>query len=115
MKIQELFAVVCVSNLERSVEWYAALIGRGPDDRPMAGLVQWRNLGGAGLQLVLDVERAGSGLITMVTPKMDRTRRELAAANVVLGPDIPGDYAIIAQVGDPDGNEITLTEPPVGI
>ncbi|MCG8478470.1 MAG: hypothetical protein MI724_05185 [Spirochaetales bacterium] len=115
MKIQELFAVVCVSHMARSVEWYAALIGREPDERPMDGLVQWRDLGGAGLQLVLDARRAGSGMITIVTPNMDNARRQLAAADIVLGPDMQGDYATLAQVGDPDGNTITLTEPPEGM
>ena len=115
MKIQELFAVVCVSNMERGVAWYAALIGREPDERPMEGLVQWHNLGGAGLQLVLDAERAGFGMITIVTPNMNSARRRLAAADIALGPDMQGDYATLAQVGDPDGNIITLTEPPEGM
>ncbi len=115
MEVQELFAVACVSNMERSVEWYTGLIGREPDDRPMDGLVQWRNLGGAGLQLVLDAERAGRSLVTIVTPKMDDSRSELSSHNLELGPDIRGDYAVIAQIRDPDGNEITLTEPPEGM
>ena len=81
----------------------------------MKGLVQWRDLGGAGLQLVLDTEKAGSSLITLVTPEMDRARRELARETITLGPDFRGDYAIIAQVTDPDGNNVTLTEPPAGM
>lgn len=115
MEIQELYATVCVSEIEHSVAWYTRLIGREPDDRPMDGLVQWRNLGGAGLQLVLDAERAGSGMVTVITPDMTKTRKQLAAANIVLGPDLQGDYAIIAQLSDLDGNVITLTEPPFGL
>lgn len=57
MKIQGLFAVVCVSDMQRSTAWYSRLFGRDPDDRPMDGLVQWRDLAGAGLQLVLDEKR----------------------------------------------------------
>jgi hypothetical protein len=53
MEILGIFAVACVSDMERSVEWYARLIGRAPDDRPMEGLVQWRSSNGAGLQLVV--------------------------------------------------------------
>ena len=113
MEVQELFAVVCVSNMERSVAWFTRLIGRGPDTRPMAGLVEWHDLGRTGLQLVSDVERAGSSLMTVVTPDMNRARRALAKVNLTLGPDLQGDYAIIAQIRDPDGNEITLTEPGV--
>jgi hypothetical protein len=51
MEILGIFAVVSVSDLERSVEWYARLMGRAPDDHPMDGLVQWRSSNGAGLQL----------------------------------------------------------------
>lgn len=68
-----------------------------------------------GLQLVHDPARAGSGLVTVITPDMTRTRKQLAAANIVLSPDLQGDYAIIAQLNDPDGNAITLTEPPFGL
>ncbi|MGB3211685.1 MAG: hypothetical protein WBB19_13360 [Desulforhopalus sp.] len=115
MQIQELFAVACVSDMARSVKWYARLIGREPDDRPMVGLVQWHGLSGAGLQLVLDPEKAGTSLITIVTPKMDRARETLSTVKLELEPDIQGDFGIIAQANDPDGNRITLAEPPQGI
>ncbi len=112
MDILGIFAVACVTDMERSVEWYARLIGRAPDDRPMDGLVQWRSGGGAGLQLVLDVEKAGSSLITIVTPDLDLARKRLAAASLLLEPDIQGDFGILAQTSDPDGNRLTLAEPP---
>jgi predicted enzyme related to lactoylglutathione lyase len=115
MEILGIFAVACVSDMERSVEWYARLIGRAPDDRPMEGLVQWRSSNGAGLQLVLDVEKSGSSLITIVTPVMDLARKRLAAASLQLEPDIRGDFGIVAQISDPDGNRLTLAEPPKGM
>lgn len=114
MEIVGIFAVACVSDMERSIEWYARLMGRAPDDRPMEGLVQWRN-NGAGLQLVLDVEKSGSSLITIVTPAMDLARKRLAAVSLELEPDIQGDFGIIAQISDPDGNRLTLAEPPKGM
>lgn len=115
MDIAGLFAVVCVSDMERSVDWYARLIGRAPDDRPMAGLVQWRTTRGAGLQLVLDVDKSGSSLMTIVTPDMASARRQLAAAALQLEPDVQGDFGTIAQISDPDGNRLTLAEPPSGM
>lgn len=78
----------------------------------MEGLVQWRSRGGAGLQLVLDPEKSGQSLITIVTPVMDQARQRLTAASLELEPDIRGDFGIIAQITDPDGNRITLAEPP---
>ena len=115
MEISAIFAVACVANMEHSVEWYTRLIGRAPDDRPMDGLVQWRSSNSAGLQLVLDVEKSGSSLITIVTPEMDVTRKRLAAASLQLEPDIQGDFGVIAQISDPDGNRLTLAEPPQGM
>lgn len=112
MDIQGLFAVAHVSDIEKSTSWYSDLIGRSPDDRPMDGLVQWRDLGGAGLQLVWDAERSGTSAITIVTPTMSRARAALASVGIDLEPDVQGDFGIIAQISDPDGNRITLAEPP---
>lgn len=111
MDISRIFAVACVADMERSVEWYARLIGRAPDDRPMDGLVQWRDQGSAGLQLVQDPARAGSSLVTIVTPDMDLARRRLAAASLELEPDVQGDFGVLAQISDPDGNRLTLAGP----
>lgn len=111
MQIHRLFAVACISDMPRSVKWYADFIGREPDERPMEGLAQWRESNGCGLQLVLDVERAGASLITIVIPEMNRARQMLAAAQLELGPNIEGDFGVIAQISDPDGNRITLAEP----
>lgn len=114
MDVMGIFAVACVSDMERSVAWYSKLIGREPDDRPMDTLVQWRNPGAGGVQLFLDAARAGRSLITIVTPLMAKARAGLDAAGVKLGPDVAGDWGIIAQVDDPDGNRLTLAEPPKG-
>lgn len=114
MDVTGIFAVACVSDMERSVRWYTKLMGRAPDDRPMDTLVQWRNPGAGGVQLFLDAGRAGRSLITIVTPLMAKARAGLDAAGVKLGPDVSGDWGIIAQVDDPDGNRLTLAEPPKG-
>jgi hypothetical protein len=39
-------------------------------------------------------------------------RRRLQDLGIVLGDDIEGDYSILAQVRDPDGNLLTLATPP---
>ena len=78
----------------------------------MDGLVEWHDLGGAGIQLVLDAEKAGASGITIATPKMSHAREELGSVEFELEPDIQGDFGIIAQISDPDGNRITLAEAP---
>ena len=59
MQIEELYAAVVVSDMQRGEDFHTALLGRGPDDRPMDG--------------------------------------------------------IIAQIEDPDGNRLTVAEPPTGL
>lgn len=115
MEIQTIFAVVCVSDMDRSESWYSRLFGRGPDARPMDGLVQWHSDQGAGLQLVRDADKAGASLVTIVTPTMAVAREQLTAGGLQLEPDVEGDFGIIAQISDPDGNRITLAEPPRGL
>lgn len=116
MKIAELYAVALVSEMERSEEFYTALLGRGPDDRPMDGLIQWRGVAGqAGLQIVVDLERAGRGNMTLVVPTMSAARSSLSERGLSLGDDIQGDDGVLAQIDDPDGNRLTLAEQPSGL
>lgn len=112
MDIQGLFAVICVSDLDQSVDSYSRLVGREPDDRPMDWLVQWRDLSGAGLQLVLDRERAGDSHATIVTPDLANARKKLAAVSIEPETESGGDFGSVATINDPDGNQIWLVEPP---
>ncbi|WP_111735854.1 VOC family protein [Roseovarius amoyensis] len=111
MKIQGLFAVVATADMVRAEAFYTSLIGRRPDDRPMDGLVQWRDFPD-NLQVVEDAEKAGHSMITIVTPDMTAARQDLENAGLKLGEDIQGDFGIVAQIDDPDGNRLTLAEPP---
>jgi predicted enzyme related to lactoylglutathione lyase len=111
--IQGLFAAAAVSEMERGEEFYTALLGRRPDDRPMDGLIQWRDIvGQAGIQVVLDEQRAGNGNMTIVTPDLSAARVALSGRGLTLGDDVEGDFGILAQIDDPDGNRLTLAEPP---
>ncbi len=112
--VQGLYACIALADFERGVGFYTTLIGRAPDDRPMPNMVQWRNLGGAGLQLWHEPENAGHTRTTIVVPVMETERQRLQAAGLHLGPDIPGDWGIVVPVTDPDGNQVTLAEPPKG-
>lgn len=113
MRIQGLYAVANVADLDEGEDFYTKLFGRGPDDRPMDGLIQWRQ-GTFGLQLVRDDDKnkAGRSAMTIVTPSMAEARKRLAERGLELELDIQGDYGVIAQISDPGGNRITLAEPP---
>ncbi|TCS10279.1 hypothetical protein [Caulobacter sp. BK020] len=77
----------------------------------MDGLIQWRDVAGANIQIFQDREKAGTGRLTIVVPKMDEARRSLEDMGVALSAETEGDYGRIAQLSDPDGNRITLAEP----
>ena len=112
MHIQGLYAVVSTAEMGRAEAFYTPLLGREPDDRPMDGLIQWRPTDTAGIQVVLDADKAGHSQITIVTPSMETARADLAGRGLQLGKDIRGDFGIVAQIEDPDRNRLTLAEPP---
>lgn len=112
MDIQGLYAAVAVTDMDRAEAFYTAMLGRGPDDRPMDGLVQWRLVGNAGIQLFRDADNAGHATMTIVTPDMAATRSLLSSNGLELEDEVQGDFGVIAQISDPDGNRITLAEPP---
>ena len=112
MQIKAIYAALATANMERSEEFYTRLFGRGPDDRPMQALIQWRNVAGANIQVFTDEENAGFGRLTIVVPNMEEARKWLDAIGATLKSETTGDYGKIAQTADPDGNRITLAEPP---
>jgi len=112
MDVMGLFAAVYVTDLDRSIAWYAKIVGRDADHRPMPTLAQWVGVAGAGIQLFLDRDKAGHGRMTLVTPDMDKATAELTRAGLKPGEIIRGNFGAIAELQDPDGNIVTLAEPP---
>jgi hypothetical protein len=76
----------------------------------MAEVHEWYFVNG-GVQLVADAERAGRSLLTVVVSNLDVTRAEMQTRDLALGPASGGDFATVAQIRDPDGNQITFAEP----
>ena len=75
-------------------------------------MIQWRDVAGANIQVFEDRDTAGSGRLTIVVPDMADARNALKKIGVALLGGSQGDYGRIAQISDPDGNRITLAEPP---
>ncbi|MFY9917896.1 MAG: VOC family protein [Mycobacterium sp.] len=50
MSITHVLAVVPVSDIDRSKQWYTSLFGRPADNNPMPSLVEWQVLPGAWVQ-----------------------------------------------------------------
>ena len=112
MRIQAIYAAIATAKMDVAEHFYTELFGRAPDDRPMDGLIQWRDVAGANVQIFRDQEHAGSGRMTIVVPNMDEARKSLEGIGAALADESQGDYGKIAQLADPDGNRLTLAEPP---
>ena len=114
MDVMGIYASATVTDFEAALDWYAKLMGRPADDAPIPGMAQWRNMGAAGLQIWHDPERAGHGVITIVVPDLAVEHTRLTALGLILGDIARGDFGAVAQIFDPEGNRIALTQPPKG-
>jgi catechol 2,3-dioxygenase-like lactoylglutathione lyase family enzyme len=112
MKLQKIYTALITADLAAAERWYAQLLGRPPDHRPMDTLVQWELFDHGGLMLSSSGEIAGKGVMFLYVADLAAERRRLQDLGIALGDDISGDYSTLAQLRDPDGNLITLATPP---
>lgn len=112
MKLQKIYTSLLTADLAAAEDWYAKLLAREPDYRPMDTLVQWDLFDQGGIALSTDREIAGRGVMFLYVDDLVTERRRLLDLGIVLGDDIAGDYSTLAQVRDPDGNLLTLATPP---
>ena len=112
LKIDYLFAAIVVTDIDASADFYAKIIGRQPDDRPMDTLVQWRGFSNAGIQLFKDSAKAGNSLMTIVVSDVEKTVQSLKKQGLEPGKIQKGGSMRMAQLSDPDGNVIFFAEPP---
>lgn len=109
MAIDHLLAVVAVSDLQASREWYTALFGRQPDNEPMATLAEWQVTPQGWLQVFVDQDRAGSSLFNLAVDDLDA--QIAAVAGRGLGPEavVEANKGVrLSTLTDPDGNLIRL-------
>jgi glyoxylase I family protein len=109
MAIEHVLAVVPVSDLGRADAWYEALFGRRADNRPMPSLVEWRVTDTSWVQVTVDPDRAGSGLLNFAVDDLAATREKLATRGVDTAEIQPVSKGVeLSVTTDPDGNAITL-------
>ena len=78
MSIDQVLAVVPVSDMERARPWYELLVGRPEDNRPMDTLAEWRVTDRGWIQVFHDPERAASALLNVSVDDLDKHVAELA-------------------------------------
>ncbi len=111
MTIEKIYANLSCSSLEESVEWFAHLLGREPDARPMQGLVEWHHRDDAGLQLLENPETAGTGTLTLIVRDIQREHQRLTNSGLRPSEIRPADAASLIQLNDPNGNLVVLAQP----
>ena len=109
MSIDQLLAVVPVSDMNTAMPWYELLVGRPPDNHPMETLVEWRITDRAWIQVFHDPERAGSTLLNFAVDDLDRQVAEVTDRGLSLGDIHLANKGVrLCTVIDPDGNRITF-------
>ena len=109
MTFTHVLAGSLVSDLPAAESWYSTLFERGPDARPMTGLLEWYLPDGSGVQVFHDPGRAGRGSLVLRVDDLDATAARLSRASVPHDGPQPGGGARILVLGDPDGNGVVLT------
>jgi glyoxylase I family protein len=107
MAIDHVLAVVPVSDIEKSRDWYSSLFGRPADNNPMPTLVEWQVLPGAWVQVFSDPARAGSGLLNLAVDDLDSHLAQARERGVEPGEIVEANKGVrLSTVNDADGNTI---------
>lgn len=99
-----------VADLDRAEAWYTALVGHGPDARPMEGLLEWHLGAAAGIQVWLEPDAAGRSGCTVAVADLDALAERLSAAGLEHDGVEQASTVRILRLTDPDGNRVVLTD-----
>jgi glyoxylase I family protein len=109
VSFEHVLAVVPVSDLDVSRAWYEKLFGRPADNKPMPVLVEWQVVPGGWVQVFVDEERAGSGLVNFAVDDLEAHVEEALAWGLEPGAIEDANKGVrLSTVTDPDGNVIRL-------
>lgn len=109
MTFEHVLAVVPVTNLDTATSFYEKLFGRAPDNNPMPVLVEWQVVPGGWVQVFVDEERAGSGLLNFAVDDLRAHVAEAGERGLAPGEIERVNKGVeLATLTDPDGNLIRL-------
>ncbi len=112
VELTHVFAGIAVSDFDAAHGWYVLLFGRAPDMLPHDGEAVWRLTGSSSVYVVGDVERAGSGLLTLAVDDLDRLADRLRADGLAFTWESGGDAPLRLVISDDDGNRIAFFRDP---
>lgn len=106
--ISRLLAQCIVADLDQAEDWYTRLFERGPDARPMAGLLEWHLGETFGLQVWTERGRAGYSSVIVEETDLDALAARLSDVGIEHAGPEAGGGARILQLTDPDGNHVVF-------
>jgi glyoxylase I family protein len=107
MSIDHVLAVVPVSDVDKSRQWYSSLFGRSADNNPMPTLVEWQVVPGAWVQVFNDPQRAGSGLLNFAIDDLESHLAQVRERGLDPGEIVEANKGVrLSTITDPDGNTI---------
>ena len=109
MNVQAVFAQATVSDLSVAEQWYGRLFERGPDSRPMDGLIEWHFGAGRGVQVWSEPDRAGRSTVVVQVDDIDRVATRLQGAGLAHDGPQPATSSRVLPMQDPDGNRVVVT------
>lgn len=89
LNVSNVLAGLAVADSERSIDWFTAVLGRGPDNRPMPSLADWNFDGGHTLQLYADLNRAGGSMVTLNVDDIEVAKANVVSRGVEMTTDAP--------------------------
>lgn len=109
MKPHSMLAQCTVADLTRAQDWYEQLFERGPDLRPMDGLIEWHFGRISGLQVWHEPDRAGNSTVVLEIPGIGDELRRLDRLGVARDGIVHTPRFQVVTLYDPDGNRVVLT------
>lgn len=109
MPIERVLAGLAVADIDAALAWYGRLLGRPADDVPMREAAEWNVTEGGSIQLVLDVDRAGTSQLALGVDDLDAHVALLAERGFPLEAIETGMFRI-ATITDPEGNTVTFAQ-----
>ncbi|MDP9257309.1 MAG: VOC family protein [Actinomycetota bacterium] len=113
MGVTHVFAGIPVADFEAARAWYERFAARPPDLVPHSREAAWQLTESGWIYVVADAGRAGSALVTVLVDDLDERIAGLRERGLEVGEvETIADGVRKVAVHDPDGNAITLGQPP---
>jgi predicted enzyme related to lactoylglutathione lyase len=109
---EAVFAGIPIADRDASVAWYERVLGREPDLIPNAIEAAWRLTDTGWIYVIVDPERAGTALNTVLVADLHALVADLERRGARPTPihTMPG-AALTSTITDPDGNRIQFGQP----